>query len=123
MPDNMLSSRDSLRRWCTGRGVTGRSPEVRAIDLSQLQRAVAFADPSAVMVSPRVMRRVIRRDRGLRFLGGAAARQTSYVVRGDLLSGLVRGTEFGPARQTPWPEWVVLLARPEPEDLAEETPA
>jgi len=93
-----------------------------AIDLDDLRRAVAFADPSAVLVPPRILRRVIKRDCGLRLLGGAAARQTSYVIPGAALGAIVPGYELGRPAVAPWPETVVLLAEPEPGELAEKGP-
>ena len=93
-----------------------------AIDRDQLQRAVAFADPTAVLVPARILRRVIMRDRGLRFFGGVAARQSSYVIRGAALGAIVEGQELGRRPGEPWPETVVLLAAPEPDEMAESDP-
>ncbi len=90
----------------------------RAIDLAQLQRALAFAEPSALLVPSSVLRRVISRDRGVWFLGGRASRRTWYVIAGARLPSLVEPEEVGLPRGAPWPETVVLLARPDAEVLA-----
>lgn len=94
----------------------------RAINLNDLQRAVAAADDAAYLVSPRVLKRVIRRDRGLVFLGQAAHRST-YAIAGSRLGAIVSPDEACPtAARGPWPGTVLLLERPSAEDLAELPP-
>jgi hypothetical protein len=93
-----------------------------AIDLDDLQRAVTAAEPSAVLVPRRILRRVIRRDRGYRLFGGAASRQSSYAVLGLALGRVVSAAELGRPVGAPWPETVYLIARPEPDELAATPP-
>jgi hypothetical protein len=80
---------------------------------------VAFADSSAVLVPARILRRVIKRDLGLGLMGGAAARQTSHVISVAALGAIVPLTELGRSSESPWPETVVLLAQPEPDELGD----
>jgi hypothetical protein len=87
-----------------------------AIELDQLRRAVEAAEPSAILVPARILRRVVRVDRGLRWLDGA--RPTSYVVDGAALQAIVDGTELNRPAASPWPRTALLIAQPEPEELA-----
>ncbi|MGO9464302.1 MAG: hypothetical protein ACLQVF_09120 [Isosphaeraceae bacterium] len=88
-----------------------------AIELEQLQRALAAADPAAILVPARILRRVVRVDRGLRWLVGE--HPTSYVIAGAALQAIVDGTELGRAPAAPWPSTALLIAQPEPEELAQ----
>ena len=79
---------------------------------------MAAADDAAYLVSPRVLKRVIRRDRGIVFLG-QAARQSTYVIAGSRLGAIVSPDEACPAAaRGPWPGTVLLLERPSAEELA-----
>lgn len=117
----MHPGRDGPSPRVGGSGGTGRAGRGRdrAIDLDELQRAVAATEPSAVLVARRILRRVIRGDRDLRFFTIAAARQTSYAISGASLSGLVTREEINLSAGSPWPDMVYLLERPEPGEQAE----
>jgi hypothetical protein len=78
---------------------------------------VRAADPEAYLVPSRILRRVIRRDRGLTFFGFHAARRDSYAISGKALRGIVAGDELGLGSGHPWPTTAILLARPDPQDL------
>jgi hypothetical protein len=94
------------------------APGERVINLDDLERAVAAADANAYLFPRRLLRRVIRRDRGVVILG-RAARQSTYVIAGTKLAAIVRPEEVSPtAARGPWPATVLLLQRPAPEDLA-----
>jgi hypothetical protein len=92
------------------------------IDLAELGRRVRAVEPCAVMVPTRIMARVIRRDRGLRFVGWRSLRRPCYLIRGSTLRSIVEADELAPLGAGPWPELVTLLPRPDPAKLAE-TPA
>lgn len=79
------------------------------------------ADPSAVLVPPRLLGRVVRRDRGLTFFG-PSVRVTTYVLSGRSFGSILGGSEPGRSRREPWPETVLLVAGPEPGEL-EDTPS
>lgn len=91
-----------------------------AIELDELRRAVAAADPSAILVPSRILRRVVKRDRHLTWLGGA--RPTSYVIAGQALAAIVRGPEVGRPAGAEWPAISLLIAQPEPEEIAVKAP-
>jgi hypothetical protein len=95
----------------------------RAINLDELQRALTAADPAAFFVPTRLLRRVIRRDRGVLFLGRHGALLTCYTIAGPALGAIVRPSELGQKRpDDAWPETVLLLERPDPDDLATAPP-
>lgn len=75
-------------------------------------------DPSAILVPARILRRVIKRDRGLWFLRGRASRRLDYSIAGERLGEIVDPREVGRSATEPWPKAVTLLAQPDPEELA-----
>ena len=93
------------------------------IDVAELERAVRAADPEAFLIPPRILRRVIKRDRGLTFFGFHAARRDSYAISGEALRAIVAEDELGIRPGDSWPTVAILLARPDPQDLAEADPA
>lgn len=90
----------------------------RPIDLDELERAVRETDPSARLVPPRILRRVIKRAFGLRRGGFQVPHRHVYATSTDALRGVVEGNEIGIPEDLEWPEDVILLERPVPEDLA-----
>ena len=78
---------------------------------------MASTDPSAVLVPARILRRVVKVDRGLRWWDGA--HPTCYVISGAALGSIVDGPELGRPPGAAWPSTAVLIARPEPEDPAQ----
>jgi hypothetical protein len=88
-----------------------------AIDIAELQHVLKAVQPSAVLVPGRILRRVVRIDRGLLWLDGA--HPTSYVVDGAVLQAILDGTDLARPSPSAWPETTLLIAQPEPEDLAE----
>lgn len=102
-----------------GEGRVSDSSEVTAIKIEDLERRLAAAEPAAILVPSRVMRRVIKQDRGIVFLGRQGNRQTSYVISGASLGSMGASDWVGGALPGGWPETVYLLDRPEPSDLTE----
>lgn len=116
---------DTISRWDAGRSgkrdshatnsrIAGGNP----IDVAELERAVRKAEPAALLIPPRILRRVIKRDRGLPFLGWHVARRKSYVIARGPLSAIVAEDELGLGPRSTWPEVAVLLLRPDPQELA-----
>jgi hypothetical protein len=95
----------------------------RPIDLDELERAVRETDPSARLVPPRILRRVIKRAFGLRRGGLQVPHRHVYATSTDALRGVVEGDEIGIPDDLDWPEDVILLERPVPEELAAATRA
>ncbi len=92
--------------------------EAPRIDAAELERLVQAAEPSALLIAPRLLRRVIKNDRGLGGLGLQVPHHKTYVLGRDRLLTLVSRDELGlpPGRELP--DILTLLARPEPEKLA-----
>src|SRR3954471_24441479 len=88
------------------------------IDVAELEAAVHEADGAALLVPPRILRRVIKRDRGLPFLAWHVARRKSYVIAREPLRAIVDADELGLGSGSAWPEVALLLLRPDPQELA-----
>ena len=90
------------------------------VSLAELQRAVWSADPAALLILPRLLRRVIRQHRELSAgLGLSVPHRKSYVIARQPLLEIVDVAELGCGSQDALPEQVILLERPSQEDLAE----
>ena len=93
------------------------------IDIADLQSALTRADGSALVLSVRSLRKVIERDRGLRWLGGRARRHYAYVIGKDRLGLLADDlgidTNHAVEASDPW----LLIAAPDSNDQAWSKPA
>ncbi|HEY4311838.1 MAG TPA: hypothetical protein VGN12_20490 [Pirellulales bacterium] len=93
------------------------------IGLRELERAVRAADPAALLVAPRILRRVIKQNARLPGFGLHVPHRKSYVLpRGELLE-LVDPDELDLASGDELPETVILLSRPTAERLVVNTAA
>src|SRR5579884_525102 len=83
------------------------------LTVAELQRLVAQVEPAALLVPPRILRRVIKRDRGLAGPGLQVPHRKSYVVARDRLLCFATAEELGlePGRQLP--PTLVLLPQPD----------
>ena len=73
-----------------------------SLNLDTLQRKLRRVEPSALLIEPRIMRRIIRLDQRLPALGPVAPHQQSYVIERDRLlvyvdrlSWVCAGAELG----------------------------
>ena len=87
----------------------------------ELERAVAAVDRSALLVPPRILRRVLRHGRRLSETGLSVPHRKTYCVQRDELAAVVEPDELGRSSFDDLPERIILLARPEPEQLAATT--
>jgi hypothetical protein len=89
------------------------------IDIPELARALQAADPAVLLVSSRILRRVIKNDRSLPTLGLQVPHPKTYVIdrQGLLRIADLRELEVAPGRELP--HTVILIARPEPVKLAQ----
>jgi hypothetical protein len=94
----------------------------RRLGFAELERAVRTADPAALLILPRILRRVIKQDRQLSGFGLRVPHRTSYWIGREPLLGAVDKAELGLSEDAVLPEKVLLLARSDPQELAE-TPA
>ncbi|HEX8201331.1 MAG TPA: hypothetical protein VF590_12655 [Isosphaeraceae bacterium] len=90
----------------------------RGIELDELERAVKAADPAARLVRPRILRRVIKHDRGLTGLGLQVPHRQSYVIDAGQAAAIVDPEEVGLGPGEELPAKLILLARPDPGELA-----
>src|SRR5437016_4251791 len=88
------------------------------LTIADLQGAVAQAEPAALLVQPRILRRVIKKDRRLSGPGLQVPHRKSYAVdRDDLLRIADRAT-LGLAPDRELPATVLLLPLPDAAQLA-----
>jgi hypothetical protein len=85
-----------------------------AADLDRRLRAV---DPGAVLISPRLLRRIIKHDRGLTGVGLQVPHRKCYVIDRDRLRTLADDEELGLEHDRELPAAVILLPRPDEESL------
>ncbi|HEY7327851.1 MAG TPA: hypothetical protein VH592_09440 [Gemmataceae bacterium] len=83
------------------------------LTVAELQRLLTQVEPAALLVPPRILRRVIKRDRGLVGPGLQVPHRKSYVVPRDLFLRIASEDELGlePGRELP--PILVLLPRPD----------
>jgi hypothetical protein len=92
------------------------------ITLPELRRAVREADPAAILVLPRILRRVIKQDRRLAGYLYRIPHRKGYVIDREPLLEIVDCEEMGISPGERLPDKVILLAEPHPKKL-ENTPA
>jgi len=104
---------------------SGRLPKRDAPrpNLADLQRAVRTTDPAALMVLPRILRRVIKEHCGLGGFALKVPHRKSYVIDRQPLLEIVERAELGLEAGEELPERVILVAQPEPRRLADMTAA
>jgi len=88
------------------------------LTLPELDRAVHQADPAALLVLPRILRRVIKEDRQLTGWGLRVPHRKSYLISRDRLLEIVEPEELGLDVEAALPEKVILLAEPDADKLA-----
>jgi hypothetical protein len=88
------------------------------IGVDELERALRAADPGARLVPARVLRRLIRRERRLPPIGLQVPHRKSYAIAGREAVAIVGPGELGLAIDEEPPANLVLIARPDPEDVA-----
>src|SRR5262245_28028753 len=88
------------------------------LDADELGRLLRAADPAALLLPSRLLRRVIKRDRKLAIVGLRVPHRKSYVIGRDALLALVDRDELGIEPDRELPVAVILLERPESDDLA-----
>src|SRR5262245_6921001 len=88
------------------------------LKLTDLQRRLAAADPSALLVKPRLLRRVVRRHGHAPGVGLLLPHTQSYALDSASLLALVDRGELGLAPDQPLPPKVILLPQPDSDELA-----
>jgi hypothetical protein len=88
------------------------------LSLAELEQAVRHADPTALLVLPRILRRVIKEDCRLTGFAMRVPHRKSYGIDHQSLLQIVDKAELGLGADEELPETVILLARPDPRKLA-----
>jgi hypothetical protein len=82
-----------------------------------LRTRVQNAEPAAILLEPRVLRRVIRLDRRLQGLGLSIPHRKCYTIERDRLLAYVDRSELETTPGVDLPRTVILLAKPTEEEL------
>ncbi|MEW4570900.1 hypothetical protein AB1L88_23785 [Tautonia sp. JC769] len=92
----------------------------RGMSLEELKQAIRAADPNAVLVPPRILRRVIKHDRKMASLGLQVPHRKTYVLDANTATSILERDEMGldVEAEAALTGSVILLAEPPPERLA-----
>ena len=82
------------------------------IGIAELQEILSAADPAALLVSPRLLRRVVKQDRGIAGIGLQVPHRKTYVLGRDALLALADREELGISATRELPATLILLACP-----------
>lgn len=102
-------------RWV---GHVARSTAIEQV-IAAVERALRAVDDSAFLVQSRVLRRVIKQDGELPGLGFYVPHRKSHVIAGERLLNTVAPDELGLESAAALPPRVILIARPDEQELAE----
>jgi hypothetical protein len=92
------------------------------LGLAALQDAVRAVDPDALIVSPRIVRRVIKQHTGVSGIGLRVPHRKTYVIGREALLEIVDRIDLDLPPTAELPETVILIARPSGETMAELPP-
>ncbi len=91
--------------------------------LSELQSEIRTVDPAAILVSPWILDRVIRQEQKLQTFVWSVPHRECYVVERPVLLDVVEQDELDIPSDKVLPSTVILLAQPDPEELAAADPS
>ncbi|MDB5341188.1 MAG: hypothetical protein JWN70_6807 [Planctomycetaceae bacterium] len=91
--------------------------------LAEGQRALQAVDPSAYLVLPRILRRLVLQSREITGLSWHVPHRKCYLVSREQLLRFVAPDELGVEQVQTIPEQVILISRPDRDDLPELTAA
>jgi hypothetical protein len=85
---------------------------------AELEQAIAAVEPAALLVPPRILRRVIKLDRQIGGIGLRVPHRKSYVIAAQRLLDIVDRDELGLNSNAALPNTVILLPRPDTDYLS-----
>ncbi len=91
---------------------------VWGVSIAELERALREAEPAALLVPGRILRRVIKQDAGIPGAGLRVPHRKTYVVDSERLLALADADELYLDPNRYLPRQVLLIVRPEAEKLA-----
>jgi hypothetical protein len=89
------------------------------LELPELTRLLTAVDAGVVLAPPRILRRVIKQDRRLTGIGLQVPHRKVYVIGREVLFQITSRDELELQANRGLPRTVILMARPEPERLAQ----
>src|SRR5262245_58277756 len=92
--------------------MTGQHPAL-TIGAAEVQELLTDADPAALLVPPRLLRRVIKQDRNIGGVGLQVPHRKTYTIGREQLLTIAERGELGVSEDRSLPERVILLACPE----------
>ncbi|HWB01046.1 MAG TPA: hypothetical protein VG713_21290 [Pirellulales bacterium] len=96
---------------------------VWGVSIAELDGALRTVEPAALLAPGRILRRVIKYDRGVVGAGLRVPHRKTYVISRARLLALADRDELLVAADRPLPDEILLIARPEAEKLAAMTRA
>jgi hypothetical protein len=81
---------------------------------ADLERALTAADPAALLVPPRILRRVIKKHGGLTGVGLQVPHRKSYVIRRESLLQIADSDDLGVEHGRALPDTLLLFPAPDP---------
>jgi len=93
------------------------------LSVQQLRQLIQQAEPSALLIEPRILRRVIKQDRRMGGFGLYVPHHHVYTIQRDRLLVIADRTELELSPADDLPRKVLLLARPTDGDPWEDAPA
>ena len=87
------------------------------LSLAQLEQAIRAADPTAFLVAPRILRRVIKQNAGVSGIGLRVPHRKTYAITREELMTSVDPSELDLDADAELPRHVILIARPTAEAL------
>src|SRR5712664_3826271 len=91
---------------------------VWGVSIVELERALRVAEPAALLVPGRILRRVVKQDRRIAGAGLRVPHRKTYVIARARLLALADADELGLEPSRELPDQVLLIVRPEAEKLA-----
>lgn len=88
------------------------------VDVGRLEAALKAAERKALLLPSRLLGRIIKSHRGLGVAGWRIPHGKSYVIDRDALLQIVDPNELGLTAATDLPRMLMLLVRPDPQQLA-----
>jgi hypothetical protein len=89
-----------------------------AIGYKELATALRATDPAAFLVAPRIVRRVVKRERGLATMGLQVPHGATYSLPGPAALAVLERAELGLGPDDDVPATVLLIAQPDARALA-----
>ncbi len=97
-----------MAEWATG---------VASITIDEISDAIREVDPRARFVSTRVLRRIVRQERGLSVFAMWQSHPESLIVKSSAALRSVDATDLNLDPLAPVPETLLLLESPNPQDM------